>query len=64
MAQVLKMAEMDGADFRQSTIVSIDKNNRWTVRGKDEHHSTTVSFAGCSLKGANLKKRELERRPF
>ena len=53
-------AEMDSADFRQSTIVSIDKNNRWTVRGKDENHSTTVSFASCSLKGANLNNANLK----
>jgi uncharacterized protein YjbI with pentapeptide repeats len=53
-------AEMDSADFRQSTIVSMDKNNRWTVRGKDENHSTTVSFASCSLKGANLNNANLK----
>lgn len=53
-------ADMDGADFRQSTIAFMDKNSQWTVRGKDENHSTTVSFANCSLKGAKLNNANLK----
>jgi uncharacterized protein YjbI with pentapeptide repeats len=53
-------AEMDRADFRQSTIAFMNKNNQWTVRGKDENHSTTVSFANCSLKGAKLNNANLK----
>jgi uncharacterized protein YjbI with pentapeptide repeats len=51
---------MDRADFRQSTIAFMNKNNQWTVRGKDENHSTTVSFANCSLKGAKLNNANLK----
>ena len=53
-------AEMDSADFRQSTVAVMDKKSQWIVRGKDENHSTTVSFANCSLKGAKLNNANLK----
>jgi uncharacterized protein YjbI with pentapeptide repeats len=53
-------AEMDGADFRQSMVVSTDKNDKWKVLGKDANHATTVSFANCSLKGAKLNNANLK----
>ena len=57
-------ADMDGADFRQSTIAFLDKDNQWSVRGKDEGHSTTVSFMNCSLKGAKLNNANLKDASF
>jgi uncharacterized protein YjbI with pentapeptide repeats len=57
-------AEMDSADFRQSTVAVMDKKSQWVVRGKDENHSTTVSFANCSLKGARLNNANLKDASF
>jgi len=57
-------ADMDHADFRQSTIAILGKNSQWSVRGKDESHSTTVSFMNCSLKGAKLNNANLKDASF
>ena len=53
-------AEMDGVDFRQSTIAVMDKGDKWNVLGKDGHGVATVSFANCSLKGAKLNNANLK----
>jgi len=53
-------ADMDCADFRQSTIAVMNKKSQWIVQGRDEKHSTTVSFTNCSLKGARLNNANLK----
>jgi len=57
-------ADMDHADFRQSTIAVMGKNSQWDVGGKDQNHSTTVSFMNCSLRGAKLNNANLKDASF
>lgn len=58
-----ELADMDGADFRQSTIAVIDHNGRWRAPGT-EKGPPIVSFAHCSLKRARLNNANLKHAKF
>ncbi len=56
-------ANLDGVDFRQGTI-AVAGNDSWAIAGQDKNGSTMVSFANCSLKGANLQNANLKNANF
>jgi uncharacterized protein YjbI with pentapeptide repeats len=56
-----EFADMDGADFRQSTIAVANSNGKWVVVGGQ---NAAVSFTNCSLKKARLNNANLKNAKF